>query len=51
MKPGSGIAVLGIWFGIGIVSFNIQDATIGVMSFFALLATCAVAASEKKQEG
>ena len=44
MSIGKGIAIAGIWIAVGICSFNLSVATIGI-AFFAMIATFAVSGS------
>ena len=45
MKIGSGIAIAGMWVGVGISSFGAGPACVGV-AVMAMLATCGVVFSE-----
>lgn len=43
MSTGSGIAIAGIWIGVGIVAFGVGDVAIPAVVFSAMMATVAVA--------
>jgi hypothetical protein len=45
-----GIAIAGIWIGVGICSFNVDDGSLIFISFFAMIASGMVAnySNEKK---